>query len=77
MNDIILARVFGHSDIVEMADAANVPVINALSNMHHPLQALADYMILQESFQHDLRKLDVAWCARPSAGEGGPAVTLT
>lgn len=30
---------------------ADIPVINALSDMAHPLQALADYMILQETFQ--------------------------
>ena len=61
MNDVILARVFEHEDIVEMANASKVPVINALSNLHHPLQALADYMILQEEFRHDLSGLKVAW----------------
>jgi ornithine carbamoyltransferase len=51
MNDCLLARVYGHRDVIEMAEAATIPVINALSNSHHPLQALADYMILQETFK--------------------------
>lgn len=61
MNDVILARVYAHADILEMAEASSVPVINALSNLHHPLQALADYMILQELFQRDLSGLNIAW----------------
>lgn len=51
MNDMLLARVYGHADVLELARDASVPVINALSDLHHPLQALADYMILQETFQ--------------------------
>lgn len=47
----LLRLICGFSDVVEMAEAATVPVINALSNSHHPLQALADYMILQETFK--------------------------
>lgn len=61
MNNLILARVYGHADIKEMAEASSVPVINALSDMHHPLQALADYMILQETFRHDLTGLNISW----------------
>ncbi len=62
MNDCLLARVFAHQDVIDMAAAATVPVINALSNTHHPLQALADYMILQETFRRqDLSGLDLAW----------------
>jgi ornithine carbamoyltransferase len=62
MNDCLLARVYAHQDVVDMASAASIPVINALSNSHHPLQALADYMILQESFRRqDLSGLDLAW----------------
>jgi len=49
-NDIILARVFGHEDILELAKYSSVPVINALSNLHHPLQTLADLMVLEEHF---------------------------
>lgn len=60
-NDIILARVFGHKDVVELAHYANVPVINALSDMHHPLQTLADIMTLQEHFGKDLSDKTLAW----------------
>eukprot|EP01038_Epipyxis_sp_PR26KG_P004964 gene4964-6939_t len=49
-NDIILARVFKHDDVVELAQNSTVPVINALSDMHHPLQTLADLMTLKEHF---------------------------
>lgn len=49
-NDIILARVFGHSDVVELAKHSSVPVINALSDKYHPLQTLADLMTLREHF---------------------------
>ena len=34
-NDVILARVFGHDDVVELAKYSSVPVINALSDLHH------------------------------------------
>jgi ornithine carbamoyltransferase len=53
-NDIILARVFGHADVVELAKYSDVPIINALSDLHHPLQTLADLMTLQEHFGKDL-----------------------
>jgi ornithine carbamoyltransferase len=60
-NDLILARVFGHSDVVELAKYSDVPIINALSDMHHPLQTLADLMALQEQFGKDLSGKTVAW----------------
>lgn len=47
---IILARVYGHSDVTELAEEATVPVINALSDMYHPLQCLADYQTVHEKF---------------------------
>jgi ornithine carbamoyltransferase len=61
-NSIILARVFGHADVLELAEHATVPVINALSDMHHPLQTLADLMTLREHFGKDaLAGKTVAW----------------
>lgn len=47
MSDVILARVYGHDFIEEMANEANKPVINGLSDLLHPLQILADFMTLQ------------------------------
>ena len=47
--DAIMARVFGHEEIAELAEAADVPVINGLSNLHHPCQALADLLTVREA----------------------------
>jgi ornithine carbamoyltransferase len=46
--DVIVARVFLHSDVVGLADNASVPVINALSDREHPCQILADLLTLYE-----------------------------
>ena len=47
--DTIVIRTFEHSRVEDLATAANVPVINALSDAHHPLQALADLMTVAEA----------------------------
>ena len=46
--DAIVLRTFGHERVEAMADAAAVPVINALSDTHHPCQALADLLTVLE-----------------------------
>jgi ornithine carbamoyltransferase len=46
----IVARVFSHSTIEELAKWSKVPVINALSDLYHPCQALADVLTLEERF---------------------------
>ncbi|HEY3358338.1 MAG TPA: ornithine carbamoyltransferase [Polyangia bacterium] len=46
--DGIMARVFGHQDVVDLGRYATVPVINGLSDLTHPCQAAADYMTLRE-----------------------------
>ncbi len=46
----IMARVFGHEELEELAEAADVPVINGLSDLHHPCQALADLLTVREEF---------------------------
>ena len=46
--DGITYRCFGHSDVQELAEHATVPVINALSDKHHPCQAAADLMTIIE-----------------------------
>ena len=46
--DCVVARVYSHEVLVEMAEHCRVPVINALSDMEHPCQALADYFTLVE-----------------------------
>ncbi|CBN76155.1 ornithine transcarbamoylase [Ectocarpus siliculosus] len=49
-NSLLLARVNDHADVEELKAEARVPVINALSDLHHPLQTLADLMTIQERF---------------------------
>jgi ornithine carbamoyltransferase len=44
----IVARVFAHQDVLDLAKHSSVPVINGLSDLLHPCQALADYFTLQE-----------------------------
>jgi len=57
----IVARVMRHSTVAELAAAASrIPVINALCDMHHPCQALADFQTLLER-GFDLRHSRLAW----------------
>jgi len=44
----IMARVFAHQDVTDLARHGSVPVINGLSDLLHPCQALADYFTLRE-----------------------------
>lgn len=44
----IVARVFSHKDIVELANCSKIPVINGLSDMYHPCQILADLFTVKE-----------------------------
>jgi ornithine carbamoyltransferase len=46
--DAIVSRTFAHGTIVELAEAASVPVVNALSDREHPCQALADLLTLRQ-----------------------------
>ncbi len=57
--DGITYRCFGHADVVELAKHASIPVINALSDMHHPCQAAADLMTITE--RGDSVKGHIAW----------------
>ncbi len=47
-NDVIMARLFGHEDILEMAEYATVPVINGLTDLLHPCQVMADAFTILE-----------------------------
>ena len=58
--DVIVLRTFAHETIEGMARYASIPVINALSDLEHPCQALADYFTLQERFG-DLKKITLAY----------------
>ena len=48
--DCIMARVFDHAHVVELAEHAAVPVINGLSDFDHPCQAMADGLTILEHF---------------------------
>lgn len=48
----IMARVFEHEHILELAKWASVPVINGLSDYNHPCQAMADVMTIYEHYGH-------------------------
>jgi len=58
--DAIVARVFDNSSIEGLAEHASIPVINALCDIYHPCQALADFVTLQENFA-DLSKVKLAY----------------
>jgi len=58
--DVIVLRTFAQETIEGMARHASVPVINALSDLEHPCQALADYFTLHERFG-DLRNITLAY----------------
>ncbi len=47
--DLIVARVIKHQTITELAQNSKVPVINALSDLEHPCQALADFLTILET----------------------------
>ena len=48
--DALTVRTFAQASVEELAAAASIPVINALTNEHHPCQALADVLTLEEEF---------------------------
>ena len=48
----IMARVFAHEHVTELAKWASVPVINGLSDYNHPCQAMADVLTIYEEFGH-------------------------
>lgn len=56
----IVLRTFGHDRVETMARSARVPVINALTDEHHPCQILADLMTVRERFGR-LQGLRYAW----------------
>jgi ornithine carbamoyltransferase len=48
--DIVMARVFEHAHVTELAKWADIPVINGLSDYNHPCQAMADALTILEDF---------------------------
>lgn len=58
--DVIVARVFEHSAIQGLAEHASVPVVNALCDLYHPCQGLADFVTIAENFD-DLSAVKLAY----------------
>eukprot|EP00899_Mesostigma_viride_P001947 jgi/Mesvir1/11753/Mv00124-RA.1 len=48
MNDVIMARLFAHSDLLELAEFSSIPVINGLTDYNHPCQVMADALTIIE-----------------------------
>lgn len=48
--DAIFARVFSHDTLTDMVRESEIPVVNALCDRHHPMQAMADLYTIQEKF---------------------------
>ncbi|MBE0697385.1 MAG: ornithine carbamoyltransferase [Anaerolineaceae bacterium] len=59
--DAIMARVFAHEHVVELAKWSEVPVINGLSDYNHPCQAMADCLTIEERFGRNIKGLNVAY----------------
>jgi ornithine carbamoyltransferase len=58
--DAIVARVYSQKTLVQLALSSKKPVINALSDLYHPCQALADLLTLKEQYG-DLNKVHLAF----------------
>ncbi|KAJ4365269.1 ornithine carbamoyltransferase [Neocucurbitaria cava] len=67
MTAAIVARVGPHSDVADLAKHSSVPVINALSDLYHPLQIIADFLTISEinpstsSSSLGLEGMKIAW----------------
>jgi ornithine carbamoyltransferase len=58
--EVVMARVFSHQTVTGLAEHASVPVINGLSDVEHPCQAMGDYLTLLEH-KGQLAGLTLAW----------------
>ncbi len=58
--DGIMVRTFAHQNILDLAQSVRIPVINGLSDLLHPCQAMADFFTLKEK-KGDWRSLHLAW----------------
>jgi ornithine carbamoyltransferase len=66
--DAIMIRARSHADVEALAEASTVPVINGLTDLHHPVQALADLQVMRERLG-ELEGRTLAWL-----GDGGDNV---
>jgi ornithine carbamoyltransferase len=68
--DGIMARVFGHNDVVVLAAHSSAPVINGLSDYNHPCQGLSDFLTIVENKGRDLEGRKLAF-----VGDGNNVAT--
>lgn len=60
MNDVIMARVFKHAMVEDLAKYSSIPVINGLSDLEHPCQILADLLTIYE-YKNKFEGLKIAY----------------
>jgi len=58
--DALIVRTYGQADLEELAGHASIPVINALTDLHHPCQVLSDMFTILEK-KGRLKGLKIAW----------------
>jgi ornithine carbamoyltransferase len=58
--DIVMIRTFAHKNVTELADACQIPIINGLSDLLHPCQAMADFFTIKE-YRKDLTNFKLAY----------------
>lgn len=61
MVDGIVIRTYDHAEVVELAEYAEIPVVNALTDLLHPCQVLADLQTVAEAFDDEHDRRVVAW----------------
>ena len=59
--DGIMARTFAHKTVTDLAQYASVPVINGLTDLSHPCQAMTDYFTAWEKFDGELKGRKIAY----------------
>ncbi len=59
--DGVMARVFGHADVLTLAEYSRVPIINGLSDYNHPCQGLSDFLTIVERKGWDLQGRKLAF----------------
>jgi len=59
--DALVYRAFRHTDVVELARWATIPVINALDDLEHPCQTVADLLTMRERWRGQFKGHRVAW----------------
>ncbi len=59
--DAVMARVFAHEHVLELAKWSDVPIINGLSDYNHPCQAISDALTIVEHYGMDSKGLNVSY----------------